>query len=60
MTAANFLHYVDAGLYDGGRFHRTVPADNQPDNRVRIEVIQAGIDPAREPEPSPPSRSSAP
>jgi cyclophilin family peptidyl-prolyl cis-trans isomerase len=24
MTAANFLKYVDAGHYDGGRFHRTV------------------------------------
>ncbi|MGN6485847.1 MAG: peptidylprolyl isomerase, partial [Thermomicrobiales bacterium] len=23
-TVANFLRYVDAGLYDGGRFHRTV------------------------------------
>ena len=49
-TAANFLHYVDAGLYDGGRFHRTVTLDNQPDNKVKIEVIQGGIDPAREKE----------
>jgi peptidyl-prolyl cis-trans isomerase A (cyclophilin A) len=48
VTAANFLHYVDGGLYDGGRFHRTVKLDNQPDNDVRIEVIQGGIDPARE------------
>ena len=21
-TVANFLRYVDAGMYDGGRFHR--------------------------------------
>jgi peptidyl-prolyl cis-trans isomerase A (cyclophilin A) len=41
-TAANFLRYVEAGRYDGGVFHRTVRLDNQPDNRVRIEVVQAG------------------
>jgi peptidyl-prolyl cis-trans isomerase A (cyclophilin A) len=39
-TSANFLKYVDAGLYDGGRFHRTVRLDNQPNNAVKIEVIQ--------------------
>jgi len=41
-TAANFLKYVDAKLYDGGRFHRTVKPDNQPQNEVKIEVVQAG------------------
>jgi len=46
-TTANFLHYVAAGLYDGGVFHRTVKPDNQPDKKIRIEVIQAGIDPAK-------------
>src|SRR5262249_61650100 len=46
-TVANFLRYVDDKFYDGGRFHRTVTPDNQPDNKVKIEVIQAGIDPAR-------------
>ena len=44
-TVANFLRYVDGGLYDGGRFHRTVTPANQPDNKVKIEVIQAGINP---------------
>ena len=44
-TVANFLKYVDAKHYDGGRFHRTVTPDNQPDNKVKIEVIQAGINP---------------
>ena len=29
ITVANFLHYVDGGFYDGGRFHRTVRLDNQ-------------------------------
>lgn len=45
-TVANFLRYVDGHFYDGGRFHRTVTPDNQPDNKVKIEVIQAGIAPA--------------
>ncbi len=41
VTATNFLKYVDAGYYNGGIFHRTVKQDNQPDKRVKIEVIQA-------------------
>jgi peptidyl-prolyl cis-trans isomerase A (cyclophilin A) len=47
VTVANFLRYVDGKFYDGGRFHRTVKPDNQPDNRVRIEVVQAGVNPKR-------------
>jgi peptidyl-prolyl cis-trans isomerase A (cyclophilin A) len=42
VTAANFLRYVDAGHYNGGIFHRTVKLDNQPGNKVLIEVVQAG------------------
>ncbi|MBO0701202.1 MAG: peptidylprolyl isomerase [Zavarzinella sp.] len=49
-TVANFLKYVDGRFYDGGRFHRTVTPDNQPDNKVKIEVIQAGINPAKKDE----------
>jgi peptidyl-prolyl cis-trans isomerase A (cyclophilin A) len=48
ITAGNFLKYVDAGRYNGGRFHRTVKPDNQPGSAVRIEVIQGGINPAEE------------
>jgi peptidyl-prolyl cis-trans isomerase A (cyclophilin A) len=49
VTAANFLKYVDGGFYDGGRFHRAVKLhpDNQPNNQIKIEVIQAGINPER-------------
>lgn len=46
ITSANFLRYVDAGLYDGGRFHRAVRRDNQARQDVLIEVIQGGRDPA--------------
>jgi peptidyl-prolyl cis-trans isomerase A (cyclophilin A) len=46
-TTANFLKYVDAGHYDGGIFHRTVKMDNQPESAVKIEVIQAGVNPDR-------------
>jgi peptidyl-prolyl cis-trans isomerase A (cyclophilin A) len=40
ITVTNFLRYVDAGLYSGGAFHRTVTPDNQPRDSVKIEVIQ--------------------
>jgi len=49
-TVANFLKYVDGGFYDGGRFHRTVTLRNQPDDKVKIEVIQAGINAKKEKE----------
>lgn len=45
LTVANFLRYVDAAYYTGGRFWRTVvlEPDNQPNNQVKIEVIQATV-----------------
>ena len=42
-TAANFLKYVDGGLYDGGRFHRTVRPDTETRPDVPIQVIQAAM-----------------
>jgi len=45
VTAGNFLRYVDAGLYDGTTFFRTVTLENQPDDKVKIEVIQGGMVP---------------
>lgn len=48
-TVANFLRYVDGGMYDGGRFHRAVRLDNQVRQDVKIEVVQAGRDAERAP-----------
>ena len=53
-TTANFLKYVKAGAYDGGIFHRTVTMQNQPQNIVKIEVIQAGVNPQHEKDPAAP------
>jgi peptidyl-prolyl cis-trans isomerase A (cyclophilin A) len=53
-TAANFLRYVDAGRYDGGRFHRTVREDNQPGQAVSIAVVQAGVAPRHQASDFPP------
>ena len=44
VTAENFLAYLADGLFDRGRFYRSVRMDNQPNDSVRIEVIQAGVD----------------
>ena len=45
VTVANFMKYVKGGHYRGGSFFRTVTMDNQPDNKVKITVIQAGSHP---------------
>jgi peptidyl-prolyl cis-trans isomerase A (cyclophilin A) len=57
ITAANFLKYVDGGFYDGGRFHRATRPDNYkpaPPDRPMMEIIQGGINPARQSEAFPP------
>jgi peptidyl-prolyl cis-trans isomerase A (cyclophilin A) len=44
ITVGNFLKYVDGGFYTNGSFFRTVRADNQPHDSVKIGVIQGGPD----------------
>ncbi len=44
-TVANFLYYVHQGFYSDGMFHRSVTADNQPNNAVKIAVVQASANP---------------
>ena len=44
LTVANFMQYVDDHNYDCSQFYRTVRPDNQPNNAVKIEVIQGGLE----------------
>ena len=43
VTSANFMRYVDENRFMDASFYRVVRMDNQPDNDVKIEVIQGGI-----------------
>ena len=43
ITVSNFLRYVDENRYEDFHFYRVVHMENQPDNDVKIEVIQAGL-----------------
>ena len=44
ITAANFIRYVEEDRFGGAHFYRVVRPDNQPDNAVKIEVIQGGLE----------------
>jgi cyclophilin family peptidyl-prolyl cis-trans isomerase len=50
VTTENFIRYVLDGFYSDGEFFRTVTLDNQPNDEVRIAVIQAGASAEREDE----------
>ena len=43
ITANNFLNLVKQGVYTNSLFYRVVRLDNQPDNNIKIEVIQGGL-----------------
>ncbi|MCZ6917124.1 MAG: peptidylprolyl isomerase [Gemmatimonadetes bacterium] len=43
ITVANFLRYVDEGRLDSASFYRAVTLNNQPNDSVRIQVIQGGL-----------------
>jgi peptidyl-prolyl cis-trans isomerase A (cyclophilin A) len=43
LTCENFLKYVRALGNEGGEFYRTVTMSNQPDKKIKIEVIQGGF-----------------
>jgi len=43
VTATNFLTHVKDGDYQDAVFYRVVRMDNQPNNDVKIEVIQGGL-----------------
>jgi peptidyl-prolyl cis-trans isomerase A (cyclophilin A) len=44
ITATNFLNLVDLHLYDdGATFYRVTRVDNQPNQDVKIDVVQGGL-----------------
>ena len=43
VTAVNFLKYVDDKIFNSAFFYRVVRMDNQPNNEIKIEVIQGGL-----------------
>ncbi|MCK3683251.1 peptidylprolyl isomerase [Maribellus sp. YY47] len=43
VTGKNFLMHVKNGTYKDAVFYRVVRLDNQPNNDVKIEVIQGGL-----------------
>ena len=43
VTAENFLTYVEENRFEGAVFYRIVRSDNQPDDSIRIAVIQGGL-----------------
>ena len=43
ITVSNFLSYVNQNIYTDCHFYRVVHSKNQPDNNIRIEVIQGGL-----------------
>ncbi len=44
VSSANFMNYVTGKLYDSSFFYRTVKMNNQPLNKIKIEVIQGGFE----------------
>jgi len=43
ITAGNFLKYVRENRLQGAAFYRVVREDNQPNDKVKISVIQGGL-----------------
>ena len=43
VTASNFLKYVDDKIFNSAFFYRVVRMDNQPNNEIKIEIIQGGL-----------------
>ncbi len=43
VTTNNFLEYIDENRWVGATFYRVVTQENQPNSKVKIEVIQGGL-----------------
>lgn len=45
ISCANFLKYIEHNKFDSLTFYRVVRMNNQPKNKVKIEVVQGGLGP---------------
>lgn len=43
ITSDNFIKYIQENRDEGATFYRVVKQDNQPNSKVKIEVIQGGL-----------------
>ena len=43
QTAGNFILLCNSNAYKNASFYRVVRMDNQPNNDIKIEVIQGGL-----------------
>lgn len=43
ITCENFIKYIENNKFEGAKFYRVVRMDNQPNNDIKIEVIQGGL-----------------
>lgn len=43
ISVANFLTYIEQNRFADASFYRVVTQDNQPNSKVKIEVIQGGL-----------------
>ena len=43
VTCANFIKHIQTSQFEGAHFYRVVRMDNQPNNDIKIEVIQGGL-----------------
>ncbi|MEL7118205.1 MAG: peptidylprolyl isomerase [Bacteroidota bacterium] len=43
VTCENFIKYIQNNKFDSLHFYRVVRMDNQPNNKIKIEVIQGGL-----------------
>ena len=43
ITVKNFLSYIKENIYDECHFYRVVHSNNQPENKILINVIQGGL-----------------
>ena len=43
ITTKNFIKYINENRYKGATFYRVVTPENQPQSKIKIEVIQGGL-----------------